>query len=207
MTFLAELPIIQAPMAGSQGSALAIAVSAAGGLGSLPCALLAPDAIRAELSALTSATTKPYNVNFFVHREPVADAARESAWRGILAPYYRELGVDPASSPAQAGRARFDEDSAAVLEAFRPPVVSFHFGLPAAGLLRRVRSWGSRVIASATTVAEARYLEAQGVDAVIAQGLEAGGHRGMFLTQDLATHRISPPSWERWRWCGRWCGR
>lgn len=182
-----DLPVIQAPMAGSQGSALAIAVSAAGGLGSLPCALLTPDAIRAELSAITSATSKPYNVNFFVHREPAVDQARETAWRAILAPYYRELGVDPAEIPAQAARTRFDEETAAVLEVFRPPVVSFHFGLPAPGLLRRVKSWGSKVLASATTVAEARHLEAQGVDAVIAQGLEAGGHRGMFLTEDLAT--------------------
>jgi nitronate monooxygenase len=187
MTFLAELPIIQAPMAGSQRSALAIAVSKAGGVGSLPCALLAPDAIRAELSAISSATPKPYIVNFFVHHEPVVDAARESAWRAILAPYYRELGVDPATIPPEAGRTRFDEDTAAVLEAFRPPVVSFHFGLPPAAPLRRVRNWGSRVIASATTIAEARYLEGQGVDAIIAQGFEAGGHRGMFLTEDLAT--------------------
>ena len=121
MTFLAELPVIQAPMAGSQGSALALAVANAGGLGSLPCALLAPDAIRAELSAITSATGKPYNVNFFVHREPVVDAARESAWRAVLAPYYRELGVNPAATPPLAGRTRFDEDTAAVLEAVRPP--------------------------------------------------------------------------------------
>ncbi|HEX6668410.1 MAG TPA: nitronate monooxygenase, partial [Gemmatimonadales bacterium] len=174
MTFLAELPVIQAPMAGSQGSALALAVSNAGGLGSLPCALLAPDAIRAELSAITSATGKPYNVNFFVHREPVVDAARESAWRAVLAPYYRELGVNPAAIPPLAGRTRFDEDTAAVLEAFRPPVVSFHFGLPPAALLERVKRWGSKVIASATTIAEARYLEAQGADGIIAQGLEAG---------------------------------
>jgi nitronate monooxygenase len=187
MTFLTQLPIVQAPMAGSQGSELAIAVSQAGGLGSLPCALLGPEAIHAELSAITSATGKPYNVNFFVHREPAADPARESAWRSILAPYYRELGVDPAAIPAEAGRTRFDDDTAAVLEAFRPPVVSFHFGLPAAALLRRVKGWGSKVIASATTLDEGRYLEAQGVDAIIAQGLEAGGHRGMFLTEDIAT--------------------
>lgn len=182
-----DLPVIQAPMAGSQGSALAIAVSAAGGLGSLPCALLTPDAIRAELSAITAATSKPYNVNFFVHREPAVDQAREMAWRAILAPYYRELGVDQAAIPAQPGRARFDDETAAVLETFRPPVVSFHFGLPAPELMRRVKSWGSKVLASATTVDEARHLEAQGVDAVIAQGLEAGGHRGMFLTEDLST--------------------
>jgi nitronate monooxygenase len=187
MTFLAELPVIQAPMAGSQGSALAIAVSNAGGLGSLPCALLTLERIREELSAITAATGKPYNVNFFVHREPALDDAREAAWRAILAPYYRELGVDPAAIPAEAGRTRFDEDTAAVLDAFRPPVVSFHFGLPAAGLVRQVKDWGSRVMASATTIAEARHLEGQGVDAIIAQGLEAGGHRGMFLTEDLST--------------------
>jgi nitronate monooxygenase len=182
-----DLPVIQAPMAGSQGSALAIAVSAAGGLGSLPCALLAPDAIRAELAAITSATSKPYNVNFFVHPEPAVDQARETAWRAVLAPYYRELGVDQAAIPAQAGRTRFDDETAAVLEAFRPPVVSFHFGLPAPELVRRVKSWGAKVLASATTIAEARHLEAHGADAVIAQGLEAGGHRGMFLTEDLST--------------------
>ena len=187
MTFLTEIPVIQAPMAGSQGSAVAIAVSSAGGLGSLPCALLGPQAIHAELSAITAATGKPYNVNFFVHREPTVDGAREAAWRAVLAPYYRELAVDPAAIPAHAGRTRFDEDTAAVLEAFKPPVVSFHFGLPAAALVRRVKSWGSKVISSATTIDEARHLEAEGVDAIIAQGLEAGGHRGMFLTEDLST--------------------
>src|SRR5688500_13077597 len=164
MNFPTEIPVIQAPMAGSQGSALAIAVSSAGGLGSLPCALLSPQAIRDELSAITAATGKPYNVNFFVHREPAVDDAREGAWRALLAPYYRELGVDPAEVPAQARRTRFDEKTAAVLEGFKPPVVSFHFGLPEAGLLRRVKGWGSKVIASATTIEEARHLESQGVD-------------------------------------------
>jgi nitronate monooxygenase len=182
-----DLPVIQAPMAGSQGSALAIAVSNAGGLGSLPCALLTPDAIRGELSAITSATSKPYNVNFFVHREPPVDEDREAAWRAILAPYYRELGADPAEIPQKAGRTGFDHDIAAIVEAFRPPVVSFHFGLPEASLVRRAQGWGAKVIASATTVDEARHLEAHGVDAIIAQGLEAGGHRGMFLTDDLST--------------------
>jgi nitronate monooxygenase len=182
-----DLPVIQAPMAGSQGSALAIAVSSAGGLGSLPCALLTPDAIRGELSAITSATSKPYNVNFFVHREPTADQGREGAWRAILAPYYRELGLDPGEIPSQAGRTRFDHDIAVIVEAFRPPVVSFHFGLPEAALVQRVKAWGAKVIASATTIDEARHLEAHGVDAIIAQGLEAGGHRGMFMTDDLST--------------------
>ncbi len=184
-----DLPLIQAPMAGVQGSALAIAVSNAGGLGSLPCALLSPEAIRKELTAITAATSNPYNVNFFVHREPEADPEREAAWRTLLAPYYRELGVDVSAIAAGGTRTRFDAETANVLEAFKPRVISFHFGLPAAGLVDRVKSWGSKVIASATTVEEARYLEAHGVDAVIAQGAEAGGHRGMFLTEDLSTQK------------------
>jgi nitronate monooxygenase len=173
-------------MAGSQGSALAIAVSNAGGLGSLPCAMLSPDGIRKELQAVTAGTSRPYNVNFFVHQPPVPDAARESAWRELLAPYFAEYGVDPALIADGPTRMPFDESAADVLEAFRPPVVSFHFGLPSRDLMRRVKSWGSIVLSSATTVEEARYLEAHGVDAVIAQGREAGGHRGMFLSDDLA---------------------
>lgn len=182
-----DVPVIQAPMAGSQGSALAIAVSSAGGLGSLPCAMLGPDAIREELKAITSASSAPYNVNFFVHQQPEPDPARDHAWRAILAPYYKELGVDPASIPSGPARTPFDDDAADVLEEFRPPVVSFHFGLPAEALIKRVKSWRSKILASATTVNEARWLEARGVDAVIAQGLEAGGHRGIFLTDDLGT--------------------
>ncbi len=174
-------------MAGSQGSALAIAVSNAGGLGSLPCATLDLDAVRKELAAITAATRKPYNVNFFVHQLPTPDAARDMAWRNALAPYYRELGVEPSSVPNGPGRMPFDADAANVLDAFKPPVVSFHFGLPSPDLLARVKAWGSKVISSATTVEEARYLESHGVDAVIAQGLEAGGHRGIFLSDDLNT--------------------
>ena len=182
-----ELPVIQAPMAGAQGSAMAIAVSNAGGLGSLPCALLPPDAMRKELTAIAGAGSKPYNVNFFVHPEAGFDAAREERWRRTLMPYYKELGVDPATIPGAMGRVRFDAATAAIVEPFKPPVVSFHFGLPSHELLTRVKGWGSKVIGSATTVEEARYLEAHGADAVIAQGLEAGGHRGMFLTDDLLT--------------------
>ncbi|HPA91171.1 MAG TPA: nitronate monooxygenase [Quisquiliibacterium sp.] len=181
------LPILQAPMAGVQGSALAIAVSEAGGLGALPCAMLGPDAIRTELAAIRAATPRPFNVNFFCHTAPVPDAAREAAWRAALAPCYAELGIDAAAIPAGAGRRPFDAEAAEVLEAFRPPVVSFHFGLPPPELLARVRAWGAKVLSSATTVDEARWLEAHGVDAVIAQGVEAGGHRGMFLTEDLTT--------------------
>src|ERR1700748_860397 len=125
-----EHPIIQAPMAGVQGSAMAIAVSNAGGLGSLPCALLRPTAMRDELEQIRAATTNPYNVNFFCHRPPVADATRDTAWKTALAPYYRELGIDLAAVPADAGRAPFSDEAADVLSEFKPAVVSFHFGLP-----------------------------------------------------------------------------
>jgi nitronate monooxygenase len=180
-----ELPIVQAPMAGVQLSALTIAVSNAGGLGSLPCAMLAPEAMRKELSAIRAATTKPYNVNFFCHAQPQPDALREAAWRAALAPYFAEYGIDAATIPAGPGRLPFGAEAADVLAEFRPAVVSFHFGLPSKELLARVRAWGAKVLASAATVDEARWLEAHGVDAVIAQGLEAGGHRGHFLSDDL----------------------
>ncbi|HYF08311.1 MAG TPA: nitronate monooxygenase [Acetobacteraceae bacterium] len=182
-----RLPIIQAPMAGVQASALAIACSNAGALGSLPCAVLGKDAIRSELEALRAGTGSPYNVNFFCHAAPQPDAARDAAWREALLPFYRELGLDADSVPAGPGRGAFDAESAELLAAFKPPVVSFHFGLPAPELVERVRAWGARVISSATTVAEALWLQERGVDAVIAQGLEAGGHRGMFLDTDPAT--------------------
>jgi nitronate monooxygenase len=182
-----SLPIIQAPMAGAQGSALAIAVSNAGGLGSLPCAMLAPDALRRELAAIKAATDKPYNVNFFCHAQPQADAAREARWRELLGPYYAEHGIDPAAIPAGPGRLPFNLEAADILDEFRPPVVSFHFGLPDAALLARARASGAKVISSATTVDEAVWLEQRGVDAIIAQGLEAGGHRGMFLSDDITT--------------------
>ena len=182
-----ELPIIQAPMAGVQGSALAIAVSNAGGLGSLPCAMLTLDGMREELAAITAGISRPFNVNFFCHIPPSPDAERERAWRAALAPYYGEYGIDADAIPAGPGRAPFTSEAADVLEQYKPAVVSFHFGLPSPELLARVRGWGSKILSSATTVDEARWLEAQGVDAVIAQGVEAGGHRGMFLSDDLTT--------------------
>ncbi len=182
-----ELPIIQAPMAGSQGHAMTIAVSNAGGLGSLPCAMLTPDAIRVELAAIRDATDKPVNVNFFCHQPPLPDAAREEGWRLTLAPYYQQYGIDAADIVAGAGRSPFSERALAVVAQFKPAVVSFHFGLPAPDLVAAVKRWGAKVMSSATTVDEALWLEAHGVDAIIAQGLEAGGHRGIFLTEDLTT--------------------
>jgi nitronate monooxygenase len=182
-----ELPIIQAPMAGVQDHALTVAVSNAGGLGSLPCAMLGADAMRRELEAIKAQTGKPFNVNFFCHAPPVPDAGREAAWRAALAPYYREFGIDPDTIPAGPGRLPFSDEAADVLSDYKPAVVSFHFGLPSAGLLARVKAWGATILASATTVEEGRWLEAHGADVIIAQGLEAGGHRGIFLSDDLTT--------------------
>ena len=174
-------------MAGVQDSGLALAVSNAGGLGSLPCAMLTSDAIRSELVAVRAGTSNPVNVNFFCHALPTANADREARWRAALAPYYAEFGLRLDALSAGPARAPFSEEIADTLEEFKPPVVSFHFGLPSSQLLGRVKAWGARILSSATTVDEARWLEANGVDAIVAQGLEAGGHRGMFLSEDLTT--------------------
>lgn len=181
-----EAPILQAPMAGSSGAELAVAVSTAGGLGSLPCALLGPERIRAEFGAIRQRSDRPVNLNFFCHVPPAPDAAREAGWRMRLSAYYAEFGIDPDTASPGAGRNPFDETGCALVEELRPQVVSFHFGLPAPALVGRVKKTGARVIASATTVAEARWLEERGCDAIIAQGAEAGGHRGLFLTDDVA---------------------
>jgi nitronate monooxygenase len=181
-----ELPILQAPMAGVQDSALAVAVSNAGGLGSLPCAMLGPEAMRAELAGIRAQTSKPFHVNFFCHVQPEANEERERAWRAALAPYFAEHGIDADAIPAGPGRLPFSSAAADVLSEFEPAVVSFHFGLPSNDLLARVRAWGAKILSTATTVDEAGWLEARGVDAVIAQGLEAGGHRGLFLSDDLS---------------------
>ena len=181
-----RLPVIQAPMAGSQDAQLAMAVMRAGGLGSLPCAMLSAAALQQNLSELSEAPGR-FNANFFCHTPPpVTD---ETAWRDALAPYYVELGLDPAAIPEQPLRQPFSDAIADIVEPFAPPVVSFHFGLPAPALLARVKRWGSLVLSTATTVDEARWLQANGADAIIAQGLEAGGHRGMFLTEDLDTQQ------------------
>ncbi len=179
-----SFPLIQAPMAGAQGSALALAVSGAGALGSLPCAMLAAEPMRAELEKLRSSGL-PYNVNFFAHTTPAPDAERDAAWREALAPYYEEYGLDFNSVPGGPGRLPFSAETAEALSEYKPPIVSFHFGLPAPELLARVKSWGAFVLSSATTVPEALWLQEHGADAIIAQGLEAGGHRGHFLSMDL----------------------
>jgi len=181
-----EIPIIAAPMAGPGTPELAIAVSEAGGLGSLPCAQLSIEQARATLELIRKRTSRPININFLCYTPPPADTARESAWRAKLAPYYAELGLPLEAALAAPVRRPFDSDFCALIEDYRPSVVSFHFGLPTEPLLSRVKSTGAKVIASATTVAEARWLEEGGCDAVIAMGAEAGGHRGNFISLDAA---------------------
>lgn len=175
-------------MAGAQSSAMAAAVSNAGGLGSLPAAMLSTDGLSNELAALVRLTSQPYSVNFFCHTPPEPDGRAQAAWHQVLLPYYREFGLDEQAPPAGPGRAPFSHAVADVVEAFKPAVVSFHFGLPTPDLVDRVHSWGTRILSTATTLEEALWLQAHGADGVIAQGLEAGGHRGHFLNDDLSRH-------------------
>ena len=191
MSLFAELgmryPIIQAPMAGVQNCELAMAVTGVGALGSLPAAMLGTAELRKALEQLAASGPGPFNINFFCHRQREPDPAEEHRWQQALAPFYAEFGVSIDAVSNGPGRAPFNAEHAAILAEFNPAVVSFHFGLPAPELLARVKASGARVLSSATTVDEALWLEARGVDAVIAQGLEAGGHRGMFLTGDVTT--------------------
>ena len=182
-----ELPVIQAPMAGATTPRMVIETSNAGGLGSLPSALYSEAELRAALDAVRAGTRGPINVNFFAHTDPADDPTRQAAWRRRLAPYYVEAGLDPDMPLPAGGRAPFNAAFCAVVEDYRPEVVSFHFGLPSAVLLDRVKATGAKVISSATTLAEALWLEAHGVDAIIAMGWEAGGHRGNFLSDDMST--------------------
>ncbi len=186
--FKIDHPIMQAPMAGAMDAELAIAVARAGGLGALPAGMLNAEQLRAQVTQFRAATgNKPINLNFLAHKMPVPNNAREHAWREKLKPYYVEFGIDPAAPVTTANRMPFDAAMCAVVEELKPDVVSFHYGLPEPVLVGRLKSAGCKVICSATTVAEARFLEAHGCDAVIAQGLEAGGHRGMFLSADVDT--------------------
>jgi nitronate monooxygenase len=185
--FKTEYPIVLAPMAGAMDWELTAAVTEAGGLGSLPCAMLSPAALREQFAKIRARTQRPVALGFFCHKAPGLNNARENAWRERLKPYYEELKIDPAAPVPTSNRAPFDAEYCSIVEDLRPQVVSFHFGLPEIALLKRVRAAGSIVIGSATTTAEARWLEERGVDAVIAQGAEAGGHRGMFLTENIAS--------------------
>ncbi|AVO59507.1 NAD(P)H-dependent flavin oxidoreductase [Pseudomonas chlororaphis] len=182
-----ELPIIQAPMAGATTTAMVIAAAQAGGLGSLPCAMLSPEQIRQEVQSIRQATRAPLNLNFFCHQNPTPDPEREILWKNALEPYYRELGADFEAPTPVSSRAPFDAVSCELVEELRPEIVSFHFGLPKPALLARVKATGAKVLSSASTVDEAIWLEQRGCDAIIAMGYEAGGHRAIFLSEDLNT--------------------
>jgi nitronate monooxygenase len=181
-----EHPILQAPMAGASSPQMTIAVSEAGGLGAIAAAMLTPDSLRAELQVVQQGTGRPINVNFFVHKDPPIDASREAAWRKRLADYYRELGVRADAGKDAPARAPFSAAMCDVVLEYKPKVVSFHFGMPDEAAVRRLKDAGILVMSSATTAEEARWLQDKGCDAVIAQGNEAGGHRGMFLTDDIS---------------------
>src|SRR5260370_5305822 len=183
-----EVPIIQAPMAGVGDYQLAIAVARAGGLGSLLCALLGVEQVREAVSLIRAQTAAPLNLNFFCHASPVRDQDRLAVWEEMIRPYATEFGLPPTPMrPTGPGIHIFDESFCSLVEDTEPQVVSFHFGLPEASLVARVRATGAKIIASATTVAEARWLASHGCDAIIAMGTEAGGHRGTFLPGELYT--------------------
>ncbi|SJZ45331.1 nitronate monooxygenase [Enhydrobacter aerosaccus] len=184
--FEIEHPILQAPMAGVSSPQMAIAASEAGGLGSIAAAMLTPETLRSELQLVQQATGRSINLNFFAHKSPAADADREGRWRERLSPYYRELGLPPDASAGGPVRAPFNSAQCDVLLEYRPKVVSFHFGMPDSALVEKLKAARIIVISSATSAEEARWLEQQGCDAIIAQGAEAGGHRGMFLNDDIA---------------------
>lgn len=193
-----QIRLIQAPMAGSQNHQLAAAVFKAGGMGSIPAAMLNAEQLKTELLAFQNSITTvakspawggslPVNVNFFCHTPPAAQADKESAWRLRLGHAYQAHGIDPQSVASGPGRAPFSEESLVLMEQMKPAVVSFHFGLPKAEWVQQLKAWGIQIWSSATTVQEAQWLSQNGANAIIAQGLEAGGHRGMFLTEDLST--------------------
>jgi nitronate monooxygenase len=185
--FKIESPILLAPMAGVIDAEIAIAVAEGGGLASIPCAMISAEKAREQVNIFRQRVRAPINLNFFCHTAVDADPAREAVWRRRLAPFYRELGLDPDAPINAANRAPFDAAFCDVVEELRPEVVSFHFGLPEQALLKRVKATGAIVLASATIVREAVWLEQNGADVIIAQGAEAGGHRGMFLSEDLTT--------------------
>ncbi|GAB5368776.1 hypothetical protein AAMO2058_001349000 [Amorphochlora amoebiformis] len=179
--------IIQAPMLGVNDSALAIGVSRAGGLGSLPCASLTADELRREVAIMRDAKVQSVHLNFFSHKPSRPNIRPQEIWKDVLQQFYDKEGLKAPEPKLENGRKPFDSNMCDVVEELRPEVVSFHFGLPEESLLTRVKRSGAYVLSSATTVAEARYLRDHGADGIIAQGFEAGGHRGMFLTSDTST--------------------
>jgi nitronate monooxygenase len=177
-----EHPILQAPMASAATPELAAAVSEAGGLGAPGSAMLPVDELRRQAGELRELTDRPFQLNFFCHERPEIGDEVAARAREYFAPLYDELGLGEPPQPS-APPIDFDDARLEALLELRPPVVSFHFGLPPPKALAAIRDAGLRVLATATTVAEARHLEQHGVDAVVAQGAEAGGHRGSFLVE------------------------
>lgn len=180
------LPIIQGPMLGADAALMAGAANA-GALGSLACATLQPAQIEQEVARFRAASPGPLNLNFFCHVPTPIDLQSQSRWKDALGDYYREVGADLDAPVPVSSRAPFDEQSCLLVEKLRPEVVSFHFGLPAPHWVARVKATGAKVLSAATTVEEAVWLEQRGCDAIIAMGYEAGGHRGMFLRDDLTS--------------------
>ncbi|MCH9691367.1 MAG: nitronate monooxygenase [Gammaproteobacteria bacterium] len=188
--FEIEKPIIQAPMAGVQNWELAAAVSNSGGLGSIPCGMLTKDQVISEIKNFKKHSNKQYNLNFFCHKMPAINLQMMKAWQEQLSPYYESFSIKP-SDGASNLRVPFDMNLANAIEAYKPPILSFHFGLPSQELVTKIKSWGSIVISSATTKEEGIWLEKNGADAVIAQGFEAGGHRAMFMTSEPSTQMLT----------------
>ena len=184
--FKTEFPIVLAPMAGVMDADLVIAAAQGGALGSLPCAMLSAEKAREQVNIIRHRVSAPINMNYFCHRPVDADPKRAARWKQRLAPFYAEYGLDRNAEVPFANRAPFDAAMCELIEELKPEVVSFHFGLPDQAFLKRVKAAGSIVISSATVVKEAIWLEEHGADVIIAQGAEAGGHRGMFLTDDIA---------------------
>jgi nitronate monooxygenase len=172
-------PIVQAPMSGFTPPALVTAVCNAGGLGSIGSVGQPPDVVREQVAAVRQATNRPFNLNFFVHRSPQTRPEATARVRRRLAPYFDEYGLGPVPEPNEPF-STFDAEQLDLVLELRPRVVSFHFGLPETAAVRRLKAAGCIILSSATTVAEARSLEADGADVIIAQGYEAGGHRGSF---------------------------
>jgi nitronate monooxygenase len=176
-----ELPIIQAPMAGVSTPEMAAAVSNAGGLGSVGAGSVDAEATRRMIAAVRSQTDRPFNVNVFCHRPAAADSAREAAWLARLGPEFARFGAKPPARLTEIYQSFLTDDAKlAVLLEERPPVVSFQFGLPARERIEALRTAGVVLLATATKIDEGKAATAAGIDAVVAQGYEAGGHRGVF---------------------------
>ena len=179
--FQLRVPLIQAPMAGVSTPQMAAAVSEAGGLGSIAVGATDAAGARAMIEEMRGRTTRAFNVNLFAHDRPTPDPDREKAWLAALAPLFDGFGVAPPIGLRTIYRSFVDDpDMLAMLLELAPPVVSFHFGLPPADMLSALRDRGIYLMATATSLAEARAIGAAGIDAVVAQGIEAGGHRGVF---------------------------